>query len=686
MKASDLPLLKSVSDPTIHPEGGRAVVSVIRPEFSADDYVGQLWTVSLHGKPQPRLLTRGHRDSAPRFSPDGRLLAFLRSGPGAPAQLHVVAATGGEPVQATAEVLGVTDFRWRPDSAALAYIARVPEPGRLGTVPGLAAEAEPPRIITTLHYRANAIGYTTDRRAHVFLVPAPDPGADPVPGAVPATPESAEDAPTLAAPGGPALPPGAVAPRRLTTGDFDHAGIAFSPDGTALLTISARHPGRDEDLRSELLVITLDPVGAGPELPARTMLSWAANLSIAQVDWAPDGSVVFLAQAVGVDGRDFVARSGSLYRVDPGRGEPVRLTDPDEYDLDTGTALSLTQDGAVLAVNRTRGRVQLVSTTLDGATATLTGNDVVVTGHDARAGRIVATYQDALTEGDLALVEPVRARRLTDFSAALRETVLASPRELTVPAADGYPVHGWLTTPPGPGPHPVVLIIHGGPFAQVTVAVSDETQVLVDAGYAVLACNPRGSAGYGQAHGRVIRRRLGTVDRSDVLDFLAGALADAPNLDAGRLGLMGGSYGGFLAAWLTAHDQRFTAAIVERAFLDPETFLGTSDVGDFFVEEYLGPSRALRNAQSPQELVDRVSTPTLLIHSEQDLRCPLSQAERYYFALKRGGVAAELAIFPGEDHELSRGGTPRHRLQRLELILDWWDRYLPVRPAPHART
>ncbi|WP_338145179.1 hypothetical protein [Cryobacterium mannosilyticum] len=273
MKASDLPLLKSVSDPTIHPERGRAVVSVIRPEFSADDYVGQLWTVSLQGKPQPRLLTRGHRDSAPRFSPDGRLLAFLRSGPGAPAQLHVVAATGGGPVQATAEVLGVTDFRWRPDSAALAYIARVPEPGRLGTVPGLAAEAEPPRIITTLHYRANAIGYTTDRRAHVFLVPAPDPGADPVPGAVPATPESTEDAPTLAAPGGPALPPGAVAPRRLTTGDFEHEGIAFSPDGMALLTISARHPGRDEDLRSELLVITLDPVGAGPELPARTVLS-----------------------------------------------------------------------------------------------------------------------------------------------------------------------------------------------------------------------------------------------------------------------------------------------------------------------------------------------------------------------------------------------------------------------------
>ncbi len=681
MKAADLPLLTSVSDPTIHPEGDRVVVSVVRPDFAADDYVGQLWTVFLAGMPRPRLLTRGHRDAAPRFSPDGRLVAFLRSSPATPAQLYVMASGGGEPVPVTDAALGVTEYCWSPDSTSLAYIARVPEAGRYGTVPGLAAEAEPPRIVTTLHYRSNGIGYIADRRAHVFLVRAPDPWAEPVPAVVPSAVVPAEPG---AAPSG--LPRGAANVRQLTGGDFDHTGLAFSPDGAALLTISARHPGRDEDLRSELVVIAPGPVAGGPGAREQIVLAAAADLTIAQIGWGQDGSIVFLAQAVGPDGRDFVARSGTLYRLGPGPNPPVRLTDPDEFDLEARAALSLTRDGAVLAVNRARGRAQLIRVASDGTVTHLTRGDVVVSGHDSRDGLVVTTYRDALTEGDLALVGPMDARRLTDFSAALRETGLATARELTVPAGDGYPVHGWVYSPSGRGPHPLLLLIHGGPFAQATVAGSEEIQVLVDAGYAVAECNPRGSAGYGQAHGRAIRRRLGTVDQSDVLDFLAGALAADPALDPGRLGLMGGSYGGFLAAWITAHDQRFAAVIVERGFLDPETFLGTSDIGDFFVDEYLGLSRQLRLAQSPLEAVGRVSTPTLLIHSEQDQRCPLSQAERYYFALKRGGVTAELAIFPGEDHELNRGGTPRHRLQRLHLILDWWDRYLPVTPGkPSAR-
>jgi dipeptidyl aminopeptidase/acylaminoacyl peptidase len=192
-------------------------------------------------------------------------------------------------------------------------------------------------------------------------------------------------------------------------------------------------------------------------------------------------------------------------------------------------------------------------------------------------------------------------------------------------------------------------------------------------------CNPRGSAGYGQEHGRVIRQRMGTVDLADVLDFLDGAIAESPGLDGERVGVMGGSYGGYLTAWTIAHDHRFAAAIVERGYLDPAAFIGTSDIGSFFSDEYTGTDPAGVAAQSPQAVVDRVRTPTLVLHSSSDLRCPLGQAERYYAALKRGGVEAELVIFPGEDHELSRSGRPRHRRERFEIILDWWDRYLPVK-------
>jgi dipeptidyl aminopeptidase/acylaminoacyl peptidase len=210
------------------------------------------------------------------------------------------------------------------------------------------------------------------------------------------------------------------------------------------------------------------------------------------------------------------------------------------------------------------------------------------------------------------------------------------------------------------------------------VHLFDETQVLVDAGYAVVYCNPRGSAGYGRAHGRAIRQAMGTVDLADVLDFLDGAVAADPRLDSGRVGIQGGSYGGYLTAWTIAHDHRFAGAIVERGFLDPATFQGTSDIGTFFGDEYVGTDAADIARQSPMALVDQVTTPTLVIHSELDFRCPLEQATRYFSALKRSGTDAEMIIFPGENHELSRGGQPRHRIERFSAILDWWSRHLPL--------
>ena len=224
----------------------------------------------------------------------------------------------------------------------------------------------------------------------------------------------------------------------------------------------------------------------------------------------------------------------------------------------------------------------------------------------------------------------------------------------------------------------MLLNIHGGPFAQYGVRVFDEAQVAVEAGYAVVQCNPRGSAGYGQQHGRAIKQAMGTVDASDVLAFLDAALAAHPELDAQRLGIMGGSYGGYLTAWTIAHDHRFTAAIVERGFLDPEAFIGTSDIGWFFSTEYTGEDPAGRLAQSPLAVVGQVTTPTLVVHSEEDYRCPLEQAQRYFSSLKRQGVEAQLRVFPGENHELTRGGSPRHRLERFEHVLAWWARHLPV--------
>lgn len=675
MLSTDLPLIRTLSAPTLHPDGSRAVVAVTRPDLDADAYVGQLWTVPLTSGEAPRRLTRGFRDTAPRFSPDGSLLAFLRAHAGEAPQLYVVAADGGEPVQVTDRKLGVTGFRWSPDGSHLAFTSREPEQGRYGSVEGLGAGAEPPRRITTWKYAQNGLGYHLDRPQHVFLVDVPDVEAEPVVQPAPGVDGPADPRPVVAE------------PVRLTDVPTDHGPIAFAPDGS-LAVVTTVHPGHDDDLRHDVVLLTWD-FGAAEangetelKVDAAELVGPDANLGVSAVEFAADGTLYLLGQDFGVGGRDFVARNTALYAVEgDGVGATVRrLTDPEGLDLDG--PLMATPDG-VLAVALVRGTQQLVRVEPDGAVVELTSGDVVVTGFGVSTrstadATVVVSYGDPGSYGDLAVVTGGGLSRRTDFSAELRAAGVTTPTELTVRGRDGYPVHGWVAVPEGDGPHPTILMIHGGPFAAYGVGLFDETQVLTAAGYAVVYCNPRGSASYGQAHGRAIRQAMGTVDLHDVLDFLDGALASDARLDAARVGVMGGSYGGYLTAWTIAHDHRFAGAIVERGFLDPDAFFGTSDIGSFFGSEYVGTDAAAVAAQSPQAVAGQVTTPTLVLHSEQDLRCPLSQAERYFATLKRGGVEVELVVFPGEDHELSRSGRPRHRLQRFDVVLDWWQRKLPV--------
>ncbi|WP_314147418.1 S9 family peptidase [uncultured Leifsonia sp.] len=661
MKAADLGLLTSVSTPTVHPGGTRAVVSVTHPSLEADAAVGQLWSIPLTGHAAPRRVTRGFRDTAPRFSPDGRLIAFLRAVPKSAPQLYVVDAAGGEPVQVTDRTLGVSEFAWAPDGRSLAFVSREPEQGRYGTVEGIDPNGEPARRIRTLKYQANGLGYIVDRRAHVFLVAVPDVWAEPAVAPVPQPDGSTGEK------------PGVPDARQLTSGEWDDTTIAFAPDGATLAFVSARHEGRDDDLRSNVFLVPVD--GSGEPVDAT---GGHGDFSVVALQYGLNGVLYVSAQEVGESGRDFVARNTALYAIDRPGAAPLLLTDPETVDL-TESDIVAYGDDAVLVADRRRGALVLTRVTSAGDVERLTDDTTVVGGVGTAGEVVVASIADAGTAGDVALVTDGGLTRLTDFSRAVRAAGVIAPRELTVTGADGYPVHGWAVLPEGEGPHPVLLNIHGGPFAAYTGALFDEAQVYAAAGYAVLMCNPRGSAGYGQEHGRVIRQRMGTVDLDDVLAFLDGALAQLPGLDAERVGVMGGSYGGYLTAWTIAHDHRFAAAIVERGYLDPEAFIGTSDIGSFFSDEYTGTDPEHIRTQSPQAVVDRVTTPTLVLHSSSDLRCPLGQAERYYAALKRNGVEAELVIFPGEDHELSRSGRPRHRRERFEIILDWWARHLPSR-------
>ncbi|CAN7385022.1 S9 family peptidase [Arthrobacter sp. LjRoot14] len=682
MKPEHLPLLKSVSAPAVHPDGSRAVVSVIRPDFDADTYVGQLWTVPLDPEKLPRRLTRGFRDTAPAFSPDGLVLAFLRATADGKPQLYVVEAAGGEPQVLTSTKLGVSSFAWSPDSRSIVFGARTPDDGRYGTLDGVSAGAEDARLITDFKYRMNGVGYTADKPLQLYVVEVPElddePPVAPAGRALRAQKTAAEGTAKEAGPAPDADTADALLPpaRQLTFAPTDHSGESFSTDGRSVYFIASLHEGSDHDLESGVYRV---PVSGGQPEPVIAANSGRQTVGAARQ--SRNGKWLFYtAQDLGESGQDFVARNTALYVMPAGGGDASVLSDVETMDLAASAAgLELRGPDSVLLLNNAQGTVELLEFGATGNHSLLVHGDRVVTGAAAAAGSVFVSFTDPATAGDVAALEDGQLRLLTDFSAELRrQAEIIEPREVTFEAADGYPVHGWLVLPPGKGPHPVLLNIHGGPFSQYTVALFDEAQVYAAAGYAVLMCNPRGSAGYGQAHGRAIKQKMGTVDMQDVLSFLDGALAKFQELDGGALGIMGGSYGGYLTAWTISQDHRFKAAIVERGFLDPVSFIGSSDIGWFFGGEYTGTSAEQMAAQSPMATVRNVRTPSLVVHSEEDLRCPVEQGQRYFTALKQQGVEAAFLVFPGENHELSRSGTPHHRRQRFEEILRWWSRYLPT--------
>jgi dipeptidyl aminopeptidase/acylaminoacyl peptidase len=643
MRPTDLALLRIPGVPAVSPDGRMAVVAVGRPDLDADEYRSQLWAVPTDGSASARPLTSGHLDSAPAFSPDGRWLTYLSAEPGGRPQVWLLPTAGGAPRRLTDHHLGAGAPVWAPDSRRLAYVARVPEEGRYGTVDGVGPGAEPPRLITTLTYRRDGIGFLGDRPSQVFVLDLPSDFDD-------------DTAP---------LPE----PVQVTTGTADCADVAWRPDGAELAFVSARHPRADVDLVRDVYAIA--PDGSG----LRRITGSRGDCALPAYD-ASGQLYVTAVPDLGPDGLDFVARQAVPCRVDDGVLHP--LLDPALHHRGDETSATVVVDGAVLVGVQREGAVELLRVPLDGGAAqTLVDGPFTVRGFAAAGRVVVAVVAHDRSAGELIAITPGRRRLLTAFGRRLGETGrVHRMRERTATAPDGYPVHGWVTVPPGPGPHPVLLSVHGGPFAQYGWTLFDETQAYVSAGYAVVQCNPRGSSGYGEAHGRAIKGAFGELDAADVLAFLDDALTD-PELDAERVGIMGGSYGGYLTTFLIGRTRRFAAAISERAFLDPVSFVGSSDIGWTFPDQYLGTDPERLAAQSAMTGAPAITTPTLVIHSEEDWRCPLEQGARLYVELKRRGVPSELLLFPGEGHELSRSGRPRHRLARLEHVLRWWARWLP---------
>ena len=645
MAPEDVYRLTGAADPRLHPDGVRVAFVVWSIDEEDRDYRSAIWLATVDASAQPRKLTAGQqRDSSPRWSPDGTQLAFTssRGEEKSPAQIYVLPLEGGEPVKLTDLDEDPGQIAWSPDGSRIAFTARVR---------GAAYEEEderkrPPRRFTRVSYKLDNVGWTGDRRQHLFVVAA-DGSGEPV---------------------------------QLTNGDFEHSCPTWSPDGSQIAFVSAREDDWDVKLVSDLYVLAAE----GGEDPRKLTPSDGGYDSVV---WSPDGSLLAAEYTPGI--LDF-PRNSQIAVVPPAGGAPRILTG----SLDRScTPLPPVRPpawdgGRIVFAIEDRGSVHVYGVTADGSAEPelLVGGERVVTGFDVREGNVVYTASSSTALSELHTGEDALTDVGRDFADG-RE--LVRPEPFTARSEDGTEVPCWLVRPAGfeeGTTYPALLSIHGGPFSQYSKGFFDEFQVYAGGGYAVVYSNPRGSSGYGEDWGRAIRGPAndagpgwGTVDYQDVMAAVDTALERYDFIDPERLGVLGGSYGGFMTSWIVGHTNRFKAACSERAVNNLVSAYGSSDLFWAFAGmfgAYLYEDFDIWVERSPSVYAKDVETPVLVMHSETDLRCNVEQAEHLFITLRLAGVETELVRFPAESHELSRSGSPTHRVQRFEILLDWFDRYL----------
>ena len=650
LSPEDLYEFRFLTDAQISPDGARIAYSVKTANPKRDGYLGAIWLVSADGTTPPVQITGGTaQDSSPRWSPDGSELAFTsdrgevpkgRKRP--PRNVFVLDLAGGEARQLTRFGDDCSELVWAPDGGHLAFVVRDPKDS--------ADEEDGVRVYDRARYRSDEGGLSDGRRKHVWIV-----GVD------------------------------GSAPRKVTDGDWDDGQPEFSPDGREIAFVSNRTERRDLNTVADIHVASLS---------GETRRITDGEGSYGNPSWSPDGTVITAYGTECAIGSS--ARNIHIWAF-PKKGGPGRDL-LEGWDRSVGSSVisdmrahaqtlppAWTGDDRILFLGSDQGTANAYSCASAGGDVraeTVGAHQVVAWSLDRSLRRFAAIVATATDPGNLVVGEvggPMRkATCLNDE--LLGSRYIAAPERVEFTGADGWKIEGWLMKPREFDPAkkwPLVLEIHGGPHTAYGHSFFHEFHVLAGRGYAVLFTNPRGSHAYGQ---RFVEACVGDWGGKDYEDLMAGvdhALA-LGWVDPKRLYLTGGSYGGFMTNWIIGHTDRFRAAVTQRSISNNISAFGTSDIGWHFWEHEMGDATPWSGGEklifrSPLTYVTSVKTPLLILHAERDLRCPIEQAEQLFTALKVLGKEAVFVRFPEDNHDLTRGGKPKHRVEHARRIADWFD-------------